>query len=480
MTQILKVLDPARARFLKDGTIVNSLIIPVILLILAGFAYQVGLRSSLKAAAKAPDVYMHSRPSYHGWLSILRAALPALAVYLVWYFFGSSIINPMVIETLPAAQVPEGSLERDALMQRLLNLATGFGVVGDAQPWELTGSNYMAQLYAYGRTITFALMATVAAIGLFASWRNTTPETRARNKVERFITIALFACSGVAILTTLGIVLSMLGEAIKFFSFIKPADFFFGTTWNPRFATTDDQAQTGFGLLPLLGGTLMIALIAMLVATPLGLMTAVFTSEYASDRVRAIVKPLVEVLAGIPTIVYGFFALVTVGPFLNAIGMALGLEIRATSALTAGVVMGIMIIPFVSSLSDDIITQVPRAMRDGSLALGGTKSETIIKIILPAALPGIVGALLLAVSRAIGETMIVVLAAGNRPVLTANPFEAVSTVTVSIVNQLTGDQDFSSPQSLVAFALGLTLFVMTLVLNVIALVVVRRYREQYE
>ncbi len=458
----------------------NSLIIPVILLILAGFAYQIGLRSSLKAASRVPDVAMHSRPAYHGWLAILRAALPALAVYLIWHFFGSSIINPMVLESLPAAQVPEGTLEREALMQRLFNLATGFGVVGEAQPWEVSGSNYMAQLYGYGRTITFALMATVAALGLFVSWRNTTPQTRARNKVERFVTTALLMCSAVAILTTLGIVLSMLGEAIKFFSFINPADFFFGTTWNPRFATTDTETQSGFGLLPLLAGTMMIALIAMLVATPLGLMTAIFTSEYASDRVRAIVKPLVEVLAGIPTIVYGFFALVTVGPFLNAIGTMLGLEIRATSALTAGVVMGIMIIPFVSSLSDDIITQVPRAMRDGSLALGGTKSETIIKIIVPAALPGIVGALLLAVSRAIGETMIVVLAAGNRPVLTANPFEAVSTVTVSIVNQLTGDQDFASPQSLVAFALGLTLFVMTLVLNVIALVVVRRYREQYE
>ena len=228
---------------------------------------------------------------------MLRAALPALVVYLLWHFFGSSIINPMVIETLPAAQVPEGALQRDALMQRLLNLATGFGVVDEAPQWQVAGSVYMAQLYSYGRTITFALMATVAAIGLFTSWRNTTPQTRARNKVERFITIALFACSGVAILTTLGIVLSMLGEAIKFFSYIKPTDFFFGTTWNPRFATTDTETQSGFGLLPLLGGTMMIALIAMLVATPLGLMTAVFTSEYASDRVRSIVKPLVEVLA---------------------------------------------------------------------------------------------------------------------------------------------------------------------------------------
>ena len=233
-------------------------------------------------------------------------------------------------------------------------------------------------------------------------------------------------------------------------------------------------------MLPLLAGTLLISAIAMAVAVPIGLMSAIFMAEYASSTTRAWAKPVIEILAGIPTIVYGFFALVTVGPFLVDLGNVLGVDIRATSALTAGLVMGIMIIPFISSLSDDIITQVPRAMRDGSLALGATKSETAVKVVLPAALPGIVGAILLAVSRAIGETMIVVLAAGNSPVLTANPFEAVSTVTVSIVNQLTGDQDFSSAQSLVAFALGLTLFVITLVLNVVALLVVRRYREQYE
>ncbi|UOD50858.1 phosphate ABC transporter permease subunit PstC [Orrella daihaiensis] len=458
----------------------NAVIIPAILLILAGFAYQIGLRASVRAASAAPTVSMHSRPSYHGWLAVLRAAVPAVVVYLIWYLFGGGIVDSMVLAQIPAANLPESVLAQDALMQRIFNLSTGFGVAGEAQAWESSAAAHMAMLYGYGRTITFALMATVAALGLFFSWRKTTPATRARNKVEKFITTAMLACSAVAILTTLGIVLSMLGEAIKFFSFVNPLDFFFGTTWNPRFVTVGTEGQAGFGMVPLLAGTMMIALIAMLVATPLGLLTAIFTSEYASDRVRAIVKPLVEVLAGIPTIVYGFFALVTVGPFLTDLGAFFGLDIRATSALTAGLVMGIMIIPFVSSLSDDIITQVPRAMRDGSLALGGTKSETIIKIVVPAALPGIVGALLLAVSRAIGETMIVVLAAGNAPVLTANPFEAVSTVTVSIVNQLTGDQDFSSPQSLVAFALGLTLFAMTLVLNVIALVVVRRYREQYE
>jgi phosphate transport system permease protein len=338
----------------------------------------------------------------------------------------------------------------------------------------------MQQTTATGKAVTLALMATCAALGLFWSWRHTTTAVRARDKVERAIEIALIACSIVAIVTTLGIVLSMLSESIRFFEYIHPADFFFGTTWNPRFSAVGDAGQGGFGLLPLLAGTLLIMAIAMLVAVPLGLMTAIYMAEYASPRVRNVAKPVIEVLAGIPTIVYGVFALMVIGPFFSAAGAMIGLNIRATSALTAGAAIGMMIIPFISSLSDDIITQVPRAMRDGSLALGATKAETILKVVMPAALPGIVGAVLLGVSKAIGETMIVVLAAGNAPRLTANPFESVSTITVSIINQLTGDQDFASPQSLVGFALGLTLFFLTLVLNVIALVIVRRYREQYE
>jgi phosphate transport system permease protein len=399
---------------------------------------------------------------------------------MLWRLFGDNVIQHMVLGSIPAQHLPADALQQQVMLRRIANLATGFGVLGDATPYEQAAAAVMARLTTIGQVFAAALMATVAAAGLFWSWRSTTAQTRARNKVERAVFVALVACSAVAILTTVGIVLSMLGEAVRFFQFVDPTSFFFGTVWNPRFATVGASGQSGFGMLPLMGGTLLIAGIAMLVAVPLGLMSAIYMSEYASHRMRNVAKPIIEVLAGIPTIVYGFFALVMVGPFLSTLGAALGLQVRATSAMTAGLVMGIMIIPFISSLSDDIITQVPKAMRDGSLALGGTKSETIARVVLPAALPGIVGAILLALSRAIGETMIVVLAAGNSPVLTANPFEAVSTVTVSIVNQLTGDQDFSSPQSLVAFALGLTLFVMTLILNVIALVIVRKYREQYE
>ena len=304
-------------------------------------------------------------------------------------------------------------------------------------------------------------------------------QLRARHQVEKVINISLALCSGVAILTTLGIVMSMFGEAMRFFSFVSPIDFFFGTQWNPGFSTSGN-AEGSYGLLPLLWGTLMVSGIALLVAVPLGLMIAIYLSEYASPKFRSWAKPTIEVLAGIPTIVYGVFALMIIGPFIKTLGAMVGVDINATSALTAGFVMGIMIIPFVSSLSDDIITQVPRALRDGSLGLGATKSETIRQVVLPAALPGIIGAFLLAASRAIGETMIVVLAAGNSPLLHANPLEAVSTVTITIVNQLTGDTDFASPQALVAFALGLTLFVITLGLNIVALYIVRKYREQYD
>ena len=458
----------------------NNLAVAVLLLALAGVAYQLGLARSRQVAGVDVARRLHSRPVYHGLLAVLRAAVPALGVFALWRLFGDNVIQSMVLGSIPVEHLPADALQQQVMLRRIANLATGFGVLGDAAPYEQAAAAVMARLTTIGQVFTAALMATVAAAGLFWSWRSTTAQTRARNKVERAVFVALVGCSAVAILTTVGIVLSMLGEAVRFFQFVDPASFFFGTVWNPRFATVGTSGQSGFGMLPLMGGTLLIAGIAMLVAVPLGLMSAIYMSEYASYRMRNVAKPIIEVLAGIPTIVYGFFALVMVGPFLSTLGAALGLQVRATSALTAGLVMGIMIIPFISSLSDDIITQVPKAMRDGSLALGGTKSETIARVVLPAALPGIVGAVLLALSRAIGETMIVVLAAGNAPVLTANPFEAVSTVTVSIVNQLTGDQDFSSPQSLVAFALGLTLFVMTLILNVIALVIVRKYREQYE
>ncbi|MEO0974659.1 MAG: phosphate ABC transporter permease subunit PstC, partial [Pseudomonadota bacterium] len=312
--------------------------------------------------------------------------------------------------------------------------------------------------------------------------RRIEPQLRARNRVEQLVQVLLIACSTVAIFTTLGIVLSVLVEAIRFFQAVPIGEFLFGLQWSPQTAIREDQvgASGSFGAIPLFAGTLLISIIALTVAVPVGLMSAIYLSEYASPRLRAIAKPLLEILAGIPTVVYGFFAALTVAPFLRDVGVDLGLSVASESALAAGLVMGIMIIPFVSSLSDDVISAVPQGMRDGSLGLGATSSETVVRVVLPAALPGVVGSILLAASRAIGETMIVVMAAGLAANLTANPLEAVTTVTVQIVTLLIGDQEFDSPKTLAAFALGLVLFVVTLLLNVVALQVVRRYREQYE
>ena len=316
---------------------------------------------------------------------------------------------------------------------------------------------------------------------IYALWR-IHPALRARNAVEAVVLACLIASSTVAIMTTVGIVLSMLFEAIHFFQFVPPLEYFFGTVWDPRFSAVGRSGggEGQFGLLPLIWGTLYISFVALLVAVPVGLFAAIYMSEYAGRHVRTFAKPMLEILAGIPTIVYGLFALITFGPFLRDLGRDIGVDISASSVLTAGVVMGVMIIPFISSLSDDIINAVPQSLREGSYGLGATQSETIKRVILPAALPGIVGAILLAASRAIGETMIVVLAAGIAANLTLNPFEPVTTITVKIVSQLTGDLEFTSPQTLVAFALGLTLFVITLGLNIYALYIVRKYREQYE
>jgi len=451
-----------------------------ILLIVMAVAYQVGLSRSKHLAVAGGSRRMHSRPGYHGMLVALWCGFPALIVLAIWLSFEHSLLEGMIGSEYrqQLTELPPDAIS--AFFYRVRTIAAGGLVSGQLTPLELQAAATLSRLQTISQLAMIALMAAVAAAGAAYARQRISPGLRARNHVEKVVVIFFIACSAVAIMTTIGIVLSMLGEALHFFSFVSPIDFFFGTVWNPRFSSTGTGGQGDFGLLPLLWGTVLISIIAMLVAVPIGLMTAIYMAEYAGKRLRATAKPIIEVLAGIPTIVYGFFALTAVGPTFAEVGDALGLDIKATSAFTAGVVMGIMIIPFVSSLSDDIITQVPRAMRDGSLAMGATRSETIRKVLFPAALPGIVGAILLAVSRAIGETMIVVLAAGNSPVLQFNPFDAISTVTVTIVNQLTGDTDFASPQSLVAFALGLTLFVITLCLNVVALYIVRKYREQYE
>ncbi len=326
------------------------------------------------------------------------------------------------------------------------------------------------------------VIAILIMLGGALALRKIAPAFRARNHVEGIITATLFACSFLAVLTTLGIVLSVLFQAVQFFQIIPLSDFLFGLEWSPQMAIRADQvgASGSFGFIPLLLGTLLISAVAMVIAVPVGLLSAIYLSEYASRRFRAVTKPVLEILAGVPTVVYGFFAALTVAPFIRDVGESIGLTVASESALAAGTVMGIMIIPFVMSLSDDIINAVPDSLREASLGMGATMNETIRKVLLPAALPGIVGGILLAVSRAIGETMIVVMAAGLSAKLTANPLEAVTTITVQIVTLLVGDQEFDSPKTLAAFALGLVLFFVTLLLNVVALYVVRRYREQYD
>jgi phosphate transport system permease protein len=304
----------------------------------------------------------------------------------------------------------------------------------------------------------------------------------ARTRFEKSIEVLLLLSSGIAILTTLGIVLSVLFESFRFFGDVPIWDFMFGVEWSPQTAIREDQvgSSAAFGAVPLFIGTLLISAIALFVAIPLGLMNAIYLSQYASGKFRSFAKPTLEILAGIPTVVYGFFAALTVAPFIRNLGESLGLTVASESALAAGLVMGIMITPFISSLADDVISAVPKSLTEASIGLGATRSETIKKVLIPAALPGIVGGVLLAASRAIGETMIVVMAAGLAAKLTLNPLDSVTTVTVQIVTLLTGDQEFDSTKTLAAFALGLMLFITTLILNTFALHIVRKYREHYE
>jgi phosphate transport system permease protein len=424
-----------------------------LLLVVVGLAllgYYVGRQRAVGAAVAAGPRSFHSLPGYHGGYVALWCALPDDQLGLVY--------------------------------NDIRNLVEGNIVSEAASPDVAAAAERYTELRESSRNIATGAVVVLGILVLMWAYRRVRPDFRARNRVEKAIELLLIAASCVAILTTIGIFLSVFVEALRFFRQISLLEFLFGTTWSPQTAIREDQvgASGAFGAVPLFTGTLLISGLAMLVAVPVGLMSAIYLSEYASRRFRAYAKPLLEILAGIPTVVYGYFAALTVAPLLRGLGESIGLDVASESALGAGLVMGIMIIPFVSSLSDDVINAVPQALRDGSYGLGATRSETIRNVVFPAALPGIVGAVLLAVSRAIGETMIVVMAAGLAANLTANPLEAVTTVTVQIVMLLTGDQEFDSAKTLAAFALGLVLFVVTLALNVVALRVVRRYREQYE
>jgi phosphate transport system permease protein len=450
----------------------------------------------------AQGVAVHSRPGYHGAYVMLWTAVPAALVIFLHIGFSGRVEAALLRAEAPAAVQAMSIQDRNVFYDDARALAHGRqrSETVYAPPLDQALTAKAAQAKRLQLAFTYGALALAAVLsigGFLISYRRLAPAFRARNRVEGWTAALFIACSVVAVLTTAGIVASLAYESWRFFQSVPPQDFLFGLEWDPQIAMRADQVASkgAFGAVPLFAGTFLVMMIAMAVAAPIGLYSAIYLSEYASSWTRAVVKPLLEILAGVPTVVYGFFAALTVGPLFrsgfNALGAKLvggpldGLgtylmHVQNQMALVAGAVMGIMLIPFVSSLSDDILNAVPQSLRDGSLAMGATKSETVKKVVLPAALPGIMAALLLAISRAVGETMIVTMAAGLQAKTTLNPLDTVTTVTVQIVTLLTGDQEFDSPKTLSAFGLGLTLFAVTLALNIIALRIVQKYREQYD
>jgi phosphate transport system permease protein len=452
----------------------------ILLMLILGLGVVGWLSARVRAAMLAGrgGGKLHSLPNYHGWYVALWLALPALLFLAVWSNVTPALITNDVLATDAARQLPPPGFQRSAILAEARGVAEGNQPIAANPAAGPLVNPYRAAMTKYQTIGVIATLALLLAGGAYGFMR-IRPDFRARTRVERVVMVGLFAASLVAILTTFGIVLSLVFESARFFTLVSPMELLFGTTWKPG---TGAPVPDTFGAIPLFWGTILIgAIIAMIVAIPIGLMSAVYLTQYAAPRVRSWVKPMLEILAGIPTVVYGYFAALTVAPAFRDFAAMLGVPNASTeSALAAGVVMGIMIIPFVSSMADDSINAVPQAMRDGSLALGATSNETIRQVLIPAALPGVMGGVLLAVSRAIGETMIVVMAAGLAANLTANPFASVTTVTAQIVKLLTGDQEFDSAKTLAAFALGLVLFIVTLLLNIVALRIVKKYREAYE
>ncbi|WP_027134545.1 phosphate ABC transporter permease subunit PstC [Geminicoccus roseus] len=452
-----------------------------IILVMAAGAYTFS-RQRAWAMAGGRSNALHSRPGYYGWYAALLSGGPALLVVLLWFLFSGPLVSWIVTSSLSDGIRNEAPEVLQFFMQDVRRVAAGLSPTREPTAELLDAGSTYATVMLIGNWV-FGLIGVALAGWLgWTAYRSVDPAFRARNHVESWMDYLLLAAAAISVLITAGIVFSVLFETLRFFTMVSPIEFFFGLNWSPQTAIRADQTGSSgsFGAVPLITGTLLITFIAICVAGPIGIMAAIWLSQYAPKKVRDVAKPLMEILAGVPTVVYGFFAALTVAPFFRGLGEAVGLDVASESALAAGVVMGIMIIPFVSSLSDDAINAVPTAMRDGSFGLGATKAETIQRVIIPAALPGIIAGFLLAVSRAIGETMIVVMAAGLAANLTANPFAAVTTVTVQIVTLLVGDQEFDSAKTLAAFALGLFLFGITLILNIVALYILQRFRERYD
>ena len=458
----------------------STLILLVLGLGLAGWLVARSRAAMFRRESK--DYRIASLPVYHGWYAALWIVVPTVLFALIWAPISEQLIIQHVLGSPAAADLPAFGMQRENLLLEARNVATGAASgVFNPQAAALV-EPFEEAIFRY-RIIGFVVTLLVAAAGAAFAFLRLKPDFRARTRVERAVLATLLIASLVAILTTLGILVSLVFETVRFFSMVSPVDFLFGTNWSPdpmSSATEPDASR--YGAIPLFWGTLFIgAVIAMIVAIPLGLMSAIYLNQYAAPRVRTWIKPMLEILAGVPTVVYGYFAALTIAPAIRDLALSLGVSNPSSeSALAAGLVMGVMIIPFVSSMADDSIAAVPQAMKDGSLAMGATQNETIKRVLVPAALPGIVAGIMLAISRAIGETMIVVMAASFAANLSANPLEAMTTVTVQIVALLTGEGSFDHPATLAAFALGFVLFMVTLVLNIIALRVVKRFREAYE
>ena len=459
----------------------NALFVVIVILAISGFIYG-RQRSVLVANETGSRRDLHSLPNYYGYMVALWCGLPALIALLFWGMLETTTIDSLLIAELPSEQQAMSRSDLNLFLNDVKLKVDNGRYESLSDPVKKDAAVYLLDLQSISSWLKTALIIVLALAGAAWGLSRISVKFRARNFVETAIKWLLFLCSMVAILTTLGIVLSVLFESLRFFQSVPAWDFLFGVNWSPQTAIRADQVGSSgaFGAIPLFVGTLLISAIALVIAVPVGLMTAIYLTEYASKTFRAFAKPVLEILAGIPTVVYGFFAALTVAPFIRNLGESIGLSVASESALAAGLVMGVMIIPFVSSLSDDVIAAVPSSLRDASYAMGATQNETVRKVIIPAALPGIVGGVLLAASRAIGETMIVVMAAGLAANMTVNPLQAVTTVTVQIVTLLVGDQEFDSAKTLSAFALGLVLFLVTLGLNVFALKVVQKYREKYD
>jgi phosphate transport system permease protein len=451
----------------------------ILILAMSVVAYFIGWTSSRSFALAGLS---HSRAVYHGAFAAIWVGLPAFVIVLAWVALQGPVIDQLLLGILPRDMVDAASsAQRSLYLSEIKNVASG-QIFNEPNPAIREAADTYNRWVEIARWAMLAAAAAATVIALLIARSRIAPRFRARNSFERAVTWLMIFCSVLAVLVTLGIVASLVFEASRFFARVPVSEFLFGLNWEPQIPIREDQVAGlgAFGAVPVFTGTLLIASIAMFVAPPIGILSAIYLVEYADDRIRAVVKPLLEILAGIPTVVYGFFAVLIVAPAVRETGSLFGIAVSPNSALAAGGVMGIMIIPFISSLSDDALKAVPRAMRDGSLAMGATLGETMTRVMLPAALPGIMGGILLGVSRAIGETMIVVMAAGLIATLTFSPLDGVTTVTVQIVTLLIGDTEFDSPKTLAAFALGLVLFIVTLGLNVLALSIVRKYREKYD